>query len=180
MVLSTSAFVADAFIKIYLCYRCFYQHLPFSQMLSSATTFVTDAVINSYLCYRRYYQQLGLLHIEGSRPECCISSTKYTTDAPFWSETLDMLMATFTCDTDAIINSYLSYRCFYQQLPVLRCFYQHRRCHRHCVFVRYHCHWYPHYTIFSTTAIVVTSAVISSSNSITTDVVLIVSLLLST
>ena len=32
----------------------------------------------------------GHLHIEGSRPEWCISSTTYSRDTPFWLETLNI------------------------------------------------------------------------------------------
>ena len=34
---------------------------------------------------------LKRLHIEGSRPEWCISSMIYSTGTPFWSETLDIM-----------------------------------------------------------------------------------------
>ena len=32
-----------------------------------------------------------VLHVEGSRPEWCMSSMIYSGDTPFWSETLDMV-----------------------------------------------------------------------------------------
>ena len=36
-------------------------------------------------------KSVGILHIEGSRPEWCISTIYHAWDAPFWSGTLNML-----------------------------------------------------------------------------------------
>ena len=50
-----------------------------------------------------YLFSVGDVHLEGSRPEWCISSMIYSKDIPFWSETLNLLEKGFSLKLGTVL-----------------------------------------------------------------------------
>ena len=70
--------------------------LCFLNLYSSNLSYRSKVSKPSHYSTNRSITLLSILwftqYIEGSRPEWCISSTIYSQDTPFWSETLDMTL----------------------------------------------------------------------------------------
>ena len=85
-------FIIMSLIVMLLCVYMYYMFIPYLNVWQAMMFCAMCLFELIKKCLRSRIPRAGM-HIEGSQPEWCISSMIYSRDTPFWSNTLDIQLA---------------------------------------------------------------------------------------